>query len=310
MNVNKHIKLIILVIFGLLIYLIGIIRITNENVIKQIDKPLLTKFPESLLKPFLNNYTIIDNPCINYNIDNTWRYRDKLKVGDHYFNFALFGNNDIVSNNIFKYSKWEEENVKTILKALTDISLLTNNNNISFIDIGSNIGWFTVIIAKHGWNTISFEPMNENINIISRNICNNNISNKIDIYHIGLGNKEEKCWLVSGEINIGDGVLICGKKPSYVFKKDGYVYKIRQEINVNKLDDYKLNNPIGVMKIDVEGYEENVLRQSLFDLMYEMDYFIASPFCEYPLLNKSHIFNYINKYNKYSDICFVHKKSL
>ena len=39
------------------------------------------------------------------------------------------------------------------------------------IDIGSNVGWYTFIFGKYGYNVISFELSDVNNYILNKNYC-------------------------------------------------------------------------------------------------------------------------------------------
>jgi len=269
------------------------------------------------------------------------KWRNKLvKINNYDIHFNLLGSDDIVSESIYRHGSWEISIVQTILLVLKKTSEKRGGIDISFLDIGANIGWFTTIIAKHGYNTIAFEPLHVNIEIMSSNICNNNIESKVTVFNTGLGLKEDTCWVISGHINIGDGIIKCGTKPDNSYKEpgSGHIYYLRQEISINLLDHYldniNINPPIGVMKIDVEGYEENVFRGGLnflknyppwyilieiiysyntefIHLLYEYGYYIATPTCENPVMDEKQVPNHMNLYLKSSpDICFIHKNAM
>lgn len=301
---------------------------TFVNIIK--DKQL--PFPWSFLNTKLKD-TKIDNFCA-FNKKKSWR-RKLVNINNIPLIFNILGSNDIVSENIFRYGLWESSIIQTTLRLLKETS--KKFGNISYLDIGANIGWFTTVIAKNGYNTIAFEPMNENIEILSNNLCDNNLNN-VTVFHSGLGIKEDICWLISADLNMGDGLVKCGTKPEDPWIDNrGYVYRIRNEIKINLLDDYLnsiyINPPIGVMKIDVEGYEENVFlgglnflkkyppyyilieiiysyRNEFIHLMYEYDYYIANPDCQNHVLLEKDVDSFMKKYQNYPDMCFVHKNVL
>lgn len=280
---------------------------------------------------FLNNKTkstLVKSLCIYTNTN--W-IKKHLTFKHHNFVFNLYDSNDIVSNEIHKKSKWEASIVNKILYLLNETSIQFGKE-LSFLDIGANIGWFTTIIAKHGWNTIAFEPMNNNIEILSRNLCDNDIKNA-RVFHTGLSDNDKQCWIIAGHINKGDGVMVCDKKPENSFRhQNGYDYSLIQEINMTRLDDY-LNfdyyPPIGIAKIDVEGHEFNVLKggiqwltkytpyyifmelwtidMDLILFMYKLNYYISNKDCEDIVIDASNIKIFLGKYKSQTDFCFVYK---
>ena len=261
-----------------------------------------------------------------------WRTKN-IQFGHYNILFNLLEDNDIVSGHIFRHSTWETGIINTILHVLNKTTLKLGYN-VSFLDIGANIGYFTTIIAKHGYNTISFEPMNENIDILSRNLCDNNVDPIV--FHTALGDKEDTCWVISGYINKGDGIIVCDKKPKNIFKgSDNHLYMLRHEINVNLLDNYlnfDNNYPrIAVVKIDVEGFEEKVLNGGLqwlknfppyyifmefflsnkpefIHFLYELGYIMANWNCENPVLLENDVPSFFKLNPTVRDVCFINKK--
>jgi hypothetical protein len=72
---------------------------------------------------------------------------------------ALFDKADIVSNSI-KGNGWEMNEINGILTKLDQAR--ASGLNPTFLDIGSNVGWFSIQAASHGYRTISFDAMRVN----------------------------------------------------------------------------------------------------------------------------------------------------
>jgi len=123
-------------------------------------------------------------------------------------------------------------------------------------DIGANIGYTSIltskIVGKNG-RVYSFEPINENLVILERNIKLNNCKN-ISIVNKALSNKHGEAEFVipdNGE-NLSMGSMVWGKK-LYNTKK-----QLVKTISVD--NDSKLRNlSPKTIKIDVEGAEGLVM---------------------------------------------------
>jgi FkbM family methyltransferase len=61
----------------------------------------------------------------------------------------------------------------------------------TFVDIGANVGVFSIYAAKRfkSINVISFEPEASNLAILKQNIVENNLTDKIIIYGVGLSDR-------------------------------------------------------------------------------------------------------------------------
>jgi FkbM family methyltransferase len=114
----------------------------------------------------------------------------------------------------------------------------------SFADVGANIGSYSLLVANMGVKVVAFEPESTTFAILEDNIARNNFSDIITSVRCAVGEKEEEVRFTKGndtrnhvDINAtGDGFVTVQCKP---------------------LD--KLVEKVSVIKIDVEGYELQVL---------------------------------------------------
>lgn len=130
----------------------------------------------------------------------------------------------------------------------------------TFIDIGANEGYFTILGSKLCGNegkVISFEPQKKLLPIIMENIFSNSCCN-VQLLPYGVGSNTENLKLqLFPDINSGAASFSTGYNFKMSFKK------IRQRLygfqisKVFKLDDLKdsLPNQIDLIKIDIEGFE-------------------------------------------------------
>lgn len=117
------------------------------------------------------------------------------------------------------------------------------------VDAGANIGLFSIWACKLGARRVyAFEPVKETFEQLEENIKLNNMTNKITAENVALG--EKRC---SKKINYLGGGDPCAKIEN---RKNNL--KI-QKIDVIRLDDYDFKKIPNVIKIDTEGYEENVI---------------------------------------------------
>lgn len=79
----------------------------------------------------------------------------------------------------------------------------------AFIDIGANIGWFSLNMACAGHPTFAFEAMPENQMLMRASMCQNTYKGRpecmqhLTLVPAGLGAKRDHCKLVSGWTELG-----------------------------------------------------------------------------------------------------------
>lgn len=176
-------------------------------------------------------------------------------------NYALFKHNDIVSNAV-RSGGYEKE-----LQSLSN-TLLANINDGIVIDIGANLGSYSVPVAKaHPHLTfLSFEPQR----LIYLQLCTNVFLNRLDNvvpYQYALSDAEWQENLVlpdyAQETNIGAfSVDPSVRANNYEVKTEGKT----EAITATLLDRFMLNN-VRLIKIDVEGHELEALKGAYHTLI-------------------------------------------
>lgn len=115
-----------------------------------------------------------------------------------------------------------------------------------FIDVGANIGSFSVLAAKVvGSDVIAFEPDAATAGHLARNIDANGVADKVTIMRTALGDQIGELWFTSGQDTINHVVDQPG---------DGVI-----KVPVETLDNVLAGRSPVVIKIDVEGHEPAVL---------------------------------------------------
>jgi len=172
-----------------------------------------------------------------------------------FFISGLGGERDIVSVIALDSGEWETFHVNEIIGKL-DAARAAGNKDPVFLDIGSNIGWFSIQAAVRGFRVYSFDAMRRNGNIFRSTMCENpEAMEKITFYNVALSNEERLCIVSSDPSNVGNGQIECGEtntnRPTNT-KYPGNV--VREAVDMVRLDKY-VHEPIEVLKIDVEGHE-------------------------------------------------------
>ena len=197
----------------------------------------------------------------------------KISLFNKSFDMYVYKNKDIVSNNIRFRQSWESSETKKIINALNYYSSLKNipNDNIYIIDIGANVGWYTLFLGKYGYQIISFEASVVNNYILRKNFCLNPNLN-ISLINKGLFTEEKKCDYYYNRGNIGNGMIQCDKNnatnnessqslfvDSYEFIKSGEAYLTKLSNYVEFLS----TKNVALIKIDIEGTEGKAIESGI-----------------------------------------------
>lgn len=118
------------------------------------------------------------------------------------------------------------------------------------VDIGSNYGIYSFLFSKFFKKVESFEPIKKHF------IETNNLFSNVKVYNYALGNKE-----YYGNIN----VPIINNRLIYGFSSIHTTFEnsISEKIYVKKFDKIFKCKSLAFMKIDVEGYEVEVIKGAL-----------------------------------------------
>lgn len=184
----------------------------------------------------------------------------------------------IFKSSVLKNIYWEENLTNTICKYIEDGS--------DFLDIGSNIGLITLGVKKKLKDDNKSNKTIKNIHCFE---CNNDTfkclkyntkeHDEIKLYQLALSNQLELCNMtintfnnganfISKTINEGNETIY---DYDYIVKDNNNVISYHYKVENDKIYvptmtlDYLINyfkNNISVIKIDVEGFEFNVISES------------------------------------------------
>lgn len=140
---------------------------------------------------------------------------------------------------------FEPEETTAILKQL--------NRSDVFVDVGANLGYYTLIACKQGKTTVAVEPQLHNLTCLYANLLANDFDNSVEIFPLALAETP------------GILTLYGASGPSASLVKDwaGYSSKFGQLVATSTLDNIlggRFDGRRLLIKIDVEGAEFGVLK--------------------------------------------------
>ena len=264
------------------------VNITNNDNIKSLKENLL--IVRKVLERKINNkdnlkINEIDNEIFNENINK------EIKENQHHFcrikdlfydkefenlimmktiNFKnisfdmfIYKNDDIVSLFIKNHGYWEKDQTINLLNCLNFFGLKKklSKNEITVIDLGANVGWYSFFLGKVGYEIFSFEVSNFNNYILKKNFCKNKDIN-ITIINKGIGLEEEKCLLHHPKANRGNGVILCGDKTNIPINSEGLTEKVIFTRLSNYISFLSKKN-LALIKMDIEGSEGKAIESGI-----------------------------------------------
>lgn len=142
-------------------------------------------------------------------------------------------------------------------RPLIDWALSMMDPSKCFIDVGAHVGTWSLPFAKHCSHVYSFECTPRTHNVLCGNIALRGLDDAITVHKTAVGD-----WNGTTDLHI----LCEDGGGNSCLRKQGIPYKTP----IHTLDSFELKN-IGMIKIDVEGFEENVFR-GMTETLKENDY--------------------------------------
>lgn len=251
----------------------------------------------SLLSMNIYAYRFIQNQLFKFSKIVTIDLRNNIKMK------LVLG--DLIPNYIYHFRIWEPNLTNYILSKKNELK------QRSFIDIGANIGYYTILVGKSiCCKTYSYEPTPYLNKQLLGNIKLNDITN-VEVKQLAISNSNKKVKIYEGhKLNKGSAGISSKDKSGNFFQVESTTLK--DELK-------KWEPPPKLIKIDTEGSEYLILHElgCLLDILpsdiefiieinpeligFEnansiLDTFVNNSFNAYELPNSYDIEFYIKKY--------------
>jgi FkbM family methyltransferase len=116
------------------------------------------------------------------------------------------------------------------------------------LDVGAYVGLYTIALAQRTGPTgrvYSFEPDPQNCAVLRKHVELNNVSDRVEVHQLAVGDKDGFVPFSAGR----DSQSFVGASSS-----------VPETVRMTRLDTILPRDGIDVLKVDVEGFEENVLK--------------------------------------------------
>jgi len=122
------------------------------------------------------------------------------------------------------------------------------NINSVVVDVGANIGYYTILMAKKCKKVYAIEPDKECFDILKKNVEENNLKNVV-LINKAASDKREKKYLVRDEENLGNSRISETRNE-----------KLDTGVLTETLDNLLINEQyISLIKVDTQGWEPEVI---------------------------------------------------
>jgi FkbM family methyltransferase len=151
-----------------------------------------------------------------------------------------FAQDEYIGRSVSHYGEYNPDETEFLIALATEAG-----KDKIVLDIGANIGTISQALQYSGFTVYAFEPQPEVFEVLQQNFTGRS-------YNVALGDKRGTTEMPKMEYDKAEnfGGVSCNTKS----KSRGAI-----EVKLERLDNYKFVN-VGLMKIDVEGFEEMVLR--------------------------------------------------
>jgi len=166
-----------------------------------------------------------------------------------------------VSGQLNDHGKWEPVVVRSFLRLLRSLP------NTHVIDIGANLGLYTLLATQYDRHVIAVEPLYDSLIRLHKSIQLNDVQHHVTVVANAIGIKHERLSLNVVDKNLGASYLSYldelappqKKIEKLVDEQHGIPQRVLAEIDTITLDDLVSIYPIffkrAILKIDIEGFE-------------------------------------------------------
>lgn len=155
------------------------------------------------------------------------------------------------------------------------VRVLETGSEHIVVDIGANLGYFSLMAASMGARVIAFEPMNRNMGKLASSVARNGFEHKIVMFQNAVSDE-------SGRVVHIQETDVSNQGNGYITEREWRAEGIYGQdfVETVRLDDVVGSRDVTLMKIDVEGFEGAVLNGAPKLLCWGVVHFIVLEFSD------------------------------
>eukprot|EP00892_Ulva_mutabilis_P012302 jgi/Ulvmu1/9444/UM052_0008.1 len=173
---------------------------------------------------------------------------------------AVEPTNDFASSNITLNGIGERSTLHTMLTALErGAAAGPGGPTTALLDIGANLGTYSMVAAAFGFSVRAFEAMPRNVQALHQTLCwNPELRARLTVFPYALTDKDTRCAVVASADNVSDGRLACSQEQLAQYEAEEFVH--RGVAHAVRLGDYLGETRSDVLRLDVDGLAPLVMR--------------------------------------------------
>jgi FkbM family methyltransferase len=174
---------------------------------------------------------------------------------------------DVISKSILEKQHWEGSYASRLIRAMARMREVNPSEDSWFLDIGANIGYFSMSVGNAGNKVAAFEPTQFNMELLAASSAEMQGGGEIRLYKSAVASRhsEPLCMMPGGDNNIGNMHV----EPAEVCSNEKLSDYGAELVSVETVDSILAADPVvsgqcfGVIKIDVEGFETEALNGAM-----------------------------------------------
>lgn len=137
------------------------------------------------------------------------------------------------------------------MKWMIEVGIISSSNQSRFIDVGANVGMYTLSLAEYFEHVAAFEPHPVTRKVLELNVAINGLKN-VSVSPFALSNRSGSAILEDNLNNTGAATLEGNGGSSNI-------YTVETRVASTAITEMSNDHPISLIKIDVEGHELKVI---------------------------------------------------